>query len=405
MPPRPPVRAGTRTPVASVPGGSGARPGGCPGGRGNGHASPIVRPQAPLAPRTDGPVRGNRCLTSAPRPHAQTAVRAGGTDGRPPAPHPALPETHIRPQLLRLAVLPPVAVALSGCAAVLFTVRSTGARPSLTPVGRARRRGLGDPRRSRRRRGGRQPGRPAPCTTASAPCAASTARQRGRPARPGRDAAPRRRPAAAQSGRSARRPRCGRRRLRTPRRRPDPRARRRRHRRRPGRPALQPGGQRTEARGVRQPRPAPAVTGAPRDLHPRRAGERDRGPRPAQGALPRRPPRHPHPPPRREPRRARRRRLPPPVEQPGLHDRGAALGHRRGRAVLAGQTRAADRRHPARPRRRRRHPPAGRTRRERHGVLRPAHPGAAARQPRHLRARRRGRGPWARHARRASRRG
>jgi signal transduction histidine kinase len=33
---------------------------------------------------------------------------------------------------MRLAVLPPVAVALSGCAAVLFTVRSTGARPGLT---------------------------------------------------------------------------------------------------------------------------------------------------------------------------------------------------------------------------------------------------------------------------------
>lgn len=33
---------------------------------------------------------------------------------------------------MRLAVLPPIAVALSGCAAVLFTIRSTGARPSLT---------------------------------------------------------------------------------------------------------------------------------------------------------------------------------------------------------------------------------------------------------------------------------
>ncbi|MFD8820726.1 ATP-binding protein, partial [Streptomyces sp. NPDC059627] len=59
--------------------------------------------------------------------------REGGRHGRPVArPVPALPETHIRPQLMRLAVLPPVAVALSGCAAVLFTVRSTGARPSLT---------------------------------------------------------------------------------------------------------------------------------------------------------------------------------------------------------------------------------------------------------------------------------
>ncbi|WP_077798219.1 sensor histidine kinase KdpD [Streptomyces sp. JHA26] len=63
-------------------------------------------------------------------PAAGADRREGGRHGRPasrtaPAPH----ETPIRPQLLRLAVLPPVAVALSACAAVLFTVRSTGARP------------------------------------------------------------------------------------------------------------------------------------------------------------------------------------------------------------------------------------------------------------------------------------
>ncbi|WP_437096080.1 sensor histidine kinase [Streptomyces sp. enrichment culture] len=59
--------------------------------------------------------------------------REGGRHGRPSArTAPALPETHIRSQLLRLAVLPPIAVALGGCAAVLFTVRSTGVRPSLT---------------------------------------------------------------------------------------------------------------------------------------------------------------------------------------------------------------------------------------------------------------------------------
>lgn len=59
--------------------------------------------------------------------------REGGRHGRPSArTAPALPETHIRSQLLRLAVLPPVAVALGACAAVLFTVRSTGARPSPT---------------------------------------------------------------------------------------------------------------------------------------------------------------------------------------------------------------------------------------------------------------------------------
>ncbi|MEU0385293.1 sensor histidine kinase [Streptomyces chartreusis] len=66
-------------------------------------------------------------------PTARADRREGGRHGRPAArTAPALPETHIRPQLLRLAVLPPVAVALSGCAAVLFTVRSTGARPGLT---------------------------------------------------------------------------------------------------------------------------------------------------------------------------------------------------------------------------------------------------------------------------------
>ncbi|MEU7472805.1 ATP-binding protein [Streptomyces sp. NPDC044984] len=66
-------------------------------------------------------------------PAARADRREGGRHGRPPSrTAPALPETPIRPQLLRLAVLPPVAVALSACAAVLFTVRSTGVRPSLT---------------------------------------------------------------------------------------------------------------------------------------------------------------------------------------------------------------------------------------------------------------------------------
>ncbi|GAA2769089.1 ATP-binding protein [Streptomyces indiaensis] len=66
-------------------------------------------------------------------PAARADRREGGRHGRPAVrTAPALPETHIRPQLLRLAVLPPVAVALSGCAAVLFTVRSTGARPGPT---------------------------------------------------------------------------------------------------------------------------------------------------------------------------------------------------------------------------------------------------------------------------------
>ncbi|MET7684740.1 ATP-binding protein [Streptomyces sp. NPDC005423] len=66
-------------------------------------------------------------------PAARPDRREGGRHGRPAArPVPSLPpDTHLRPQLLRIAVLPPVAVALSGCAAVLFTVRSTGTRPGL----------------------------------------------------------------------------------------------------------------------------------------------------------------------------------------------------------------------------------------------------------------------------------
>ncbi|MFJ9542682.1 ATP-binding protein [Streptomyces sp. NPDC101225] len=66
-------------------------------------------------------------------PAARADRREGGRHGRPVArPVPSLPETHIRPQLMRLAVLPPIAVALSAAAAVLFTVRSTGARPGPT---------------------------------------------------------------------------------------------------------------------------------------------------------------------------------------------------------------------------------------------------------------------------------
>ncbi|MGW1957957.1 sensor histidine kinase [Streptomyces sp. NPDC001920] len=66
-------------------------------------------------------------------PAARADRREGGRHGRPaPRTAPALPETHIRHQLMRLAVLPPIAVALSACAAVLFLVRTTGVRPSLT---------------------------------------------------------------------------------------------------------------------------------------------------------------------------------------------------------------------------------------------------------------------------------
>ncbi|MFG2576635.1 ATP-binding protein [Streptomyces sp. NPDC048481] len=63
-------------------------------------------------------------------PAARADRREGGRHGRPaPRTAPAPAETPIRPQLLRLAVLPPTAVALSACAVVLFTVRSSGVRP------------------------------------------------------------------------------------------------------------------------------------------------------------------------------------------------------------------------------------------------------------------------------------
>ncbi|MEU8953116.1 ATP-binding protein [Streptomyces sp. NPDC048518] len=68
-------------------------------------------------------------------PAARPDRREGGRHGRPGSRSAAaLPETHIRPQLLRIAVLPAVAVGLSACAAVLFTLRSTGARPGTALV-------------------------------------------------------------------------------------------------------------------------------------------------------------------------------------------------------------------------------------------------------------------------------
>ncbi|MFE4415769.1 ATP-binding protein [Streptomyces sp. NPDC056821] len=65
-------------------------------------------------------------------PAARADRREGGRHGRPVTRTvPSLPETRLRPQLLRLAVLPPTSVALAAGVAVLFTVRSTGARPDL----------------------------------------------------------------------------------------------------------------------------------------------------------------------------------------------------------------------------------------------------------------------------------
>ncbi|MGA5567770.1 ATP-binding protein [Streptomyces pseudogriseolus] len=85
-------------------------------------------PRAGAAPTAPGP--GARRDGAAARPERRES--GSGRHGRPPSrparTAPGLPESHIRSQLLRLAVLPPVAVALSACAAVLFTVRSSGMR-------------------------------------------------------------------------------------------------------------------------------------------------------------------------------------------------------------------------------------------------------------------------------------
>ncbi|MGW2180500.1 ATP-binding protein [Streptomyces sp. NPDC001732] len=61
--------------------------------------------------------------------HGRPGARSHSAAARPRAAQPS-PEARIRPQLLRTAVLPAVAAVLSGAAAVIFTVRSTGARPS-----------------------------------------------------------------------------------------------------------------------------------------------------------------------------------------------------------------------------------------------------------------------------------
>ncbi|UUN30445.1 sensor histidine kinase KdpD [Streptomyces sp. FIT100] len=73
-------------------------------------------------------------------PAARPDRREGGRHGRPgsrsasaagkPQTTPPTPESRIRPQLLRTAVLPAVVASISGAAAVLFTIRSTDASPS-----------------------------------------------------------------------------------------------------------------------------------------------------------------------------------------------------------------------------------------------------------------------------------
>ncbi|MGW2559189.1 sensor histidine kinase [Streptomyces sp. NPDC001514] len=61
--------------------------------------------------------------------HGRSGSRTSSAPGRPQTTPPS-PESRIRPQLLRTAVLPVVIASLGGAAAVLFTIRSTDARPS-----------------------------------------------------------------------------------------------------------------------------------------------------------------------------------------------------------------------------------------------------------------------------------
>ncbi|MFI1469055.1 sensor histidine kinase [Streptomyces wuyuanensis] len=61
--------------------------------------------------------------------HGRSGARALSSAGRPQS-TPPNSDARIRPQLMRTAVLPAVVVTLSGAAAVLFTIRSTDARPS-----------------------------------------------------------------------------------------------------------------------------------------------------------------------------------------------------------------------------------------------------------------------------------
>ncbi|MFF1920794.1 sensor histidine kinase [Streptomyces sp. NPDC058221] len=61
--------------------------------------------------------------------HGRPGARSHSAAARPRAAQPS-PEARIRPQLLRTAVLPAVAVLLTGAAAVILTVRATGTAPS-----------------------------------------------------------------------------------------------------------------------------------------------------------------------------------------------------------------------------------------------------------------------------------
>ncbi|WP_329042059.1 ATP-binding protein [Streptomyces sp. NBC_00178] len=62
--------------------------------------------------------------------HGRPGGRSHSAPSRPRAAQPTAPEGRLRPQLLRTALLPTVAAVLSGAAAVIFTIRASGVRPS-----------------------------------------------------------------------------------------------------------------------------------------------------------------------------------------------------------------------------------------------------------------------------------
>ncbi|MFE7323397.1 ATP-binding protein [Streptomyces sp. NPDC057565] len=62
--------------------------------------------------------------------HGRPVARSHSAAARPPAAQPS-PDARMRPQILRTTLLPAVAAVLSGAAAVIFTIRSTDARPTI----------------------------------------------------------------------------------------------------------------------------------------------------------------------------------------------------------------------------------------------------------------------------------
>lgn len=60
--------------------------------------------------------------------HGRPGGRSHSAQNRPRTPRP--PDARLRPQVLRTALLPTVAAVLSGAAAVIFTIRASGVRPS-----------------------------------------------------------------------------------------------------------------------------------------------------------------------------------------------------------------------------------------------------------------------------------